>query len=431
MAGPTLLRDEVVAQIREIGGVDILVGIPSFNNARTIGHVVRAIKAGFAKYFPDKRALIVNSDGGSSDGTPDVVRETAIDDYRTLLTAHPLRMVHKIITPYHGIPGKGSALRTVFQIAAELNARACAVVDSDLRSIKPEWIDLLISPILSEGYDFVAPLYHRHKYDGTITNSIVYPLTRSLYGARVRQPIGGDFGFSGRLAEHYLTHRVWHTDVARFGIDIWMTTTAITGGFKVCQSFLGAKIHDAKDPGVDLSAMLRQVVSSVFSLMETNEQYWRVVQGSHPAPLFGFEYTVGLEPIRVNTERMITSFQTGWRELGEVWSAALAPETFAAIGALGAGIENGGGADFRYPAELWVRTVYDFAVAYHHKVINRDHLLSALVPLYLGRTASFVLETAEADADEVERIIEDLCLAYEELKPYLITRWDGGGQDGG
>ncbi|MBI4482320.1 MAG: glycosyl transferase family 2 [Acidobacteria bacterium] len=419
MAGESLLPDEVQRRIREIGRVDVVVGIPSYNSARTISHVVRAVHAGFAKYFPHQQALLVNSDGGSGDGTPDLVRQPAISDYRTLLTAHPLHALHKIVTPYHGIPGKGSALRTVFKIAAELGAKACAVVDADLRSITPEWVDLLVSPVLKEGFDFVAPLYHRHKYDGTITNSIVYPLTRALYGQRVRQPIGGDFGLSGRLAEHYVSQDVWHTDVARFGIDIWMTTTAITGGFRICQSFLGAKIHDVKDPAVDLSAMLTQVVSSVFGLMETYEAHWTKVRGSTSVPVFGFEYTVGLEPIRVNVERMIHSFHAGLRDLVPLWEGILARETLEGIRRVG----SLSGETFRFPPDLWVRTVYDFAIAYHKRVINREHLLRSLTPLYLARTGSFVLETPEATAGEVDEILEKLCQEYESFKPDLIERW--------
>jgi glucosylglycerate synthase len=416
----SFLADDLRAELGRSGGADILVGIPSFNNARTIGHVVRAVQAGLAKYFPDRRALLLNSDGGSRDGTPDVVRTASIADYRTVLAAHPLRPVHRIITPYHGIPGKGSALRTVFAVAREVGAQACAVVDADLRSITPEWVDLLLSPLLAERFDFVAPLYHRHKYDGTITNSIVYPMTRALYGQRVRQPIGGDFGFSGRLAEHYLAHDVWGTDVARYGVDIWMTTTAITGGFRVCQSFLGAKIHDAKDPGVDLSAMLSQVVSCVFSLMEMHEGSWREVQGSEKVPVFGFEYTVGLEPVQVNVERMVGVFRSGVRELGSVWGKALHPETLAQL----QGLEARTGVEFRFPAVLWVRAVYDLAAACHAKVLNREHLLRSLTPLYLGRVASFVLETADADAPAVESLIEGLCNEYESQKPYLVERWE-------
>jgi glycosyltransferase involved in cell wall biosynthesis len=414
---------ELKERLQQIGPVDILVGIPSFNNARTIGHVVRAVEAGLVKYFPNQRCIVINSDGGSKDGTPEIVRTCALQDFQTLLVAHPLHTVHKITTPYHGIPGKGSALRTVFKIATELKAKACAVVDSDLRSITPEWVDLLISPIYRQNFDFVAPLYHRHKYDGTITNSIVYPVTRALYGQSVRQPIGGDFGFSGRLAEYYLSKEVWHTDVARFGIDIWMTTTAMTGGFKLCQSFLGAKIHDVKDPGADLSAMLTQVVSSLFSLIETNHAHWRKITGSTPLPLFGFQYTVGLEPIHVNVDRMINIFRQGAKDLLSIWDKALAPATLAEVIRLA----DADKANFQFPPPTWVRVIYDFAAAFHRRVIDREHLMKSLTPLYLARTASFVLQTAESPAAEVEQILEALCLEFETQKPYLIERFDQPG----
>ena len=175
------LTDETEASVRSVNEAEILVGIPSYNNADTIGHVVRAVSAGLAKYFPGRRAVLVNSDGGSSDGTSEAVSQ-AVVDYGAMLISDHQNPLQKIITPYHGIPGKGSAFRTIFEIARRVNAKACAVVDSDLRSITPEWIELLLRPILEEGYDYVAPYYLRHKYDGTITNSIVYPLTRPLYG---------------------------------------------------------------------------------------------------------------------------------------------------------------------------------------------------------------------------------------------------------
>src|SRR4030067_703151 len=242
-----------------------------------------------------------------------------IEHFRTILITHPVHPVYKIVTPYHGNPGKGSAFRAIFEAAKLLNVKACGVVDSDLRSITPEWMDLLLTPIYEEGFDYVAPLYARHKFDGTITNSIVYPLTRALYGKRVRQPIGGGFGLSGKLAQFYLTQDVWQSDVARFGIDIWMTTTAIANGFKVTQSFLGAKIHDAKDPGADLSSMLYQVVTTTFELMENYAEVWAPIRGSEPVTTFGFEYTVGLEPVNVNTARMLNTFREGVRNLGEIW----------------------------------------------------------------------------------------------------------------
>lgn len=413
---PRGLRDQLDAN----GPADLVVGIPSFNNARTIPHVVRAVQAGLAKFFPGVRAVILNSDGGSTDGTQEAVQGAPLEDYPLLLAPFPIHPVHRIVTPYHGLPGKGSALRTVFAVADALDAKACAVVDADLRSIQPSWMDLLLAPVLRGGFDFVAPLYLRHKYDGTITNSIVYPLTRSLYGLRVRQPIGGDFGFSGRLARQYLAQDVWESDVARFGIDAWMTTTAITGGFRVCQAFLGAKIHDAKDPAVDLSHMLHQVVGSVFGLMETHAATWQGIQGSRPVPLFGLEHAVGLEPVQANADRMLHLFRKGVRELDGIWRLILNPEDNGQLRRLAA--EDAAG--FNLPAELWVRLIHTFALRFHAGGMDREHLLQALTPLYLGRVASFVLETRDTGAEGVEEIEEGLCQVFEALKPDLIQAWN-------
>jgi hypothetical protein len=348
-----------------------------------------------------------------------VVLRSQIQDYQTILVQHPLQPVHKITTPYHGIPGKGSAFRTIFRIAEELNVGACAVLDSDLRSITPEWVELLIRPVLSGRFDYVAPFYLRHKFDGTITNSIVHPLTRALYGKRIRQPIGGDFGFSGKLAAFYLKKNVWDSDVARFGIDIWMTTTATCEGFRICQAFLGAKIHDPKDPGSHLGTMMMQVIGSVFNLMETYSSYWKTVQGSEAVPLFGFEFEVGLDPIPVNIERMVNHYRQGLSDLAEVWKLIITPDNMRALHAIG----TGNGTGFRLPDELWVKVIYDLAISYHRRLISREHIIQSMTPLYMARVASFVSENLTATAVEVEERIEKLCLCFEEHKPYLIERW--------
>jgi hypothetical protein len=414
----TVLRDEVKDWLKEVGEADILVGIPSFNNASTISHVVRAAEAGLAKYFRGHKAVIVNSDGGSTDDTREAVERAMIDDYSPLLITERADMLSRVSTPYHGVPGKGSAFRTVFEIAQQLKVKACAVLDSDLRSVTPEWIDLLIRPVLERDFDFVSPFYLRHKYDGTITNSIIYPVTRALYGKHIRQPIGGDFGFSGRLAEFYLTKDVWESDVARFGIDIWMTTTAVANGFKVCQSFLGAKIHAAKDPSSDLSSMLTQVVSSLFMLMEDYAQLWKQVRSTDPIPLFGFQFSVGLEPIQVNVERMAGMFRLGLRELGGLLGEILSPESFSALK------KASESEPFSLSDELWARVIYDYALAWHREVMNRAHLLKTLTPLYLGKVASLVTDLEKSSSDEVEQRLEALSQAFEKMKPYVIERWE-------
>lgn len=415
-----ILAPDARQAIEKLGEADIVIGIPSYNNARTIGHVVRAVSAGLARHFFDQRCVIINSDGGSKDGTPQAVLEAQLESDKLLLVRHPLQPVHRITTPYHGLPGKGSAFRTIFRAAQQLKARACAVVDADLRSITPDWVDLLARPVLQNEFDYVTPYYRRHKYDGTITNSIVYPLTRALYGTRVRQPIGGEFGLSGKLINRLLSKNVWETDVARYGVDIWMTTTALAEGFKVCQVFLGAKLHDPKDPGADLAAMLAQVVGSLFSLMEEYEKTWKSVRGSVPAPLFGFPYAVGLEPVQVNPERMLTAFQQGCRDLEPVYTSFLREDLVAELRRLANGVPG----ELRLENLLWVQLVHEFAVAFHRRKLDRQHLLQSLTPLYLGWVASFVQRTREASDDQAEQEIENLCRAYEQSKQDLVVGWD-------
>jgi len=413
------------AQLNDIKEADLLIGIPSYNSARTIRHVLRAVTAGLAKYFPGIKAVLVISDGGSTDGTQDEIKMVQVEDIDMILTSHSVSAIHKIVPPYHGMPGKENGLRKIFEATQWLKTKACAVVDSDLRSITQEWMKFLLRPVYEEGFDYVVPIYARHKFDGTITNGIVYPLNRALYGKRVRQFVGGDFGFSGKLASFYLTKEVWETDLARFGIDIWMTTLAISEGYKVCQSFLGPKIYEAKDSESDLGSIFSQILSSVYDLMEPYQNLWKTIKETEPVPTFGRKSEIGLEPISFNVQGMIRNFRLGIRNLMEIWSKVLAPQTSASLRS----IDRLSDETFSFSQDLWVRVVYDFAIAHHKGLVHRDHLLKSMIPLYLGQVASFVKENQESTTEEVEEEIESLCGIFEEMKPYLIEHWNKGNEE--
>ena len=410
-----------IAEVRRIGSADLMVGIPSFGNAETIGYVVRATTAGMVQYFPELKPILVNSDGGSPDDTPRVAVSTESPDYlEKIILVSPKHKLQRISFTYQGISGKGTAVRALFEVARELKVKAMVMVDSDLRSIVPEWVELLAGPILKGGYDYVTPLYARYKYDGTITNNISYPLTRALYGARIRQPIGGDFGVSGDLVSRYLELDTFDELTARFGIDIWMTHSAINEGFAVCQARLGAKIHDAKDPAGDLGPMFRQVVGTLFKLAGLYEDRWLRVRGSHPIPEYGFERVVAPEEVTVNHAKLIDNLEQARLTQSEVWAEMLSPEQHERVMGLDTECKPG---DFHFPAELWIRCLYDALVAFNRPGVDRERLLAALTPLYFGRTAGFISDTLDMTTDRAERVIDDQARQFEELKPYLVTRW--------
>jgi len=415
------IDDEAKRKVDEIEHADIVVGIPSFNNEKTIGHVVKAAEYGLAKYFPNMKAVLVNSDGGSKDRTKEIFKDTGVyHNLNTILVDHPISPAAQVIATYNGIPGKGSALRAIFEVSDRLGAKVCVLLDSDLRSVTPEWIELLARPIIRRGYDYVSPYYSRHKYDGTITNMVVYPLTRALYGKRVRQPIGGDFGISRKLVRNYLDKEVWNTDVARFGIDIWMTTVAISEEFKICQSFLGAKIHDAKDPSKSLGPMFKQVLATVFTMMKDYEERWKDVRESIPTAMYGFVSEVFPEPIEVTLEPMIKNFKSGLKDNYEFWKRFLPEERMDQLNQVGSLLTDG----FHFPVELWAKTVYDLASGFNKaKNPDKERIVDSMTALYFGRVASFVLESKDLKTYDAELLIETQALKFEELKPYLLERW--------
>ncbi|HEV2009429.1 MAG TPA: glycosyl transferase family 2 [Candidatus Limnocylindria bacterium] len=398
-AADSALDERLRDGVARVGSADLLVGIPSFNNSATVEHVARTVAAGLRTYFPDATPVIVNADGGSKDGTSDVIAAST-DGLPTITGA------------YVGPPGKGSAFRAIFEVALELGVEACAVVDSDLRSITPAWIDRLISPIRGGTADYVTPLYARHKFDGTITNNVAYPLTRALYGLRLRQPIGGEFGFSPELARDFVAGavfggpNVWDTDVARFGIDVYMTTTALVRRKRIVQAFLGAKIHDPKDPGADLAPMFTQVVSTAFRLAVANPESWRSGRGSKATEIVGSIDPVEPEAVSASVEILRRKYAAGRTEHQRTWDQILSRPVPG-----------------RIDDRTWAGIVYDFLLASKQRPEETQRYVGALVPLYFARVASFIEEAKDLDTEKAEALVERQAVTFEELKKALVDRW--------
>lgn len=418
MEDGTFLTDDFVRQLINVGEVDILVGLPTHNNAKTIGSIVSAIQSGILQGFPRERAVIINADGGSRDGTPELVTGKSIDDVRPTSNLHALRTLHTISTRYASSPASGVALRTILAAAELLRAKACVVMSPDSTNLEPEQLSRLLRPIYRDGFDLVTPTYRRNKFDGLLMTNLLYPMIRALYGLRIREAYTTEFGFSGRLGSQFLGQNGWSDGSGDTGAELRFALAGITGRYRICQSFLGEKEH-VERRAADLVPALRQTVGSLFSALGSEFPVWSTVVGSQPVPTTGSEQELLLEPMRVNRKRLREMFSTGVSELESVFRSILSPSTLAELQRI-ARLED---ADFQYPAELWVRTVYEFTASYQKSVISRDHIIQALAPLFRGRVFTFLTENRSASASEVENNIESLCLEFERLKPYLLQMW--------
>jgi glycosyltransferase involved in cell wall biosynthesis len=374
--------------LSEIGHADVLIGIPSYNSAGTIGHVVAQSAAGMSQYLADRRNLILISDGGSTDGTVHVAKDVRVASGIQLLACR-----------YQGIPGKGSAVKAIFEAALAVGATSVAMLDSDLRSVTPSWVKLLVCPTL-DGAGLVTPRYARHKYDGTITNQLCFPLTRTLYGKRVRQPIGGDFGLSGRLAKTLLGSPLWETPfVPRFGIDIFITSSALAQGFTVEEADLGVKIHESKDPAVQLASMFREVAGSALVCMRQFEQLWRLIRG-----------------------RLVRESKAVYSE-SEYFKSALSAELRRRLDSAMSATQNG----LDIPVDIWANTVYETSSKFKTSTENEmSLLLEGLRGVWGARVATFVRHTAAMTNEEAERKVEEEAGLFEATKSQLLAIYEKG-----
>ena len=418
MPEESLLPDEFVRQLINVGEVDILIGVPTHNNAGTIQQVTRAIQGGILKCFPRERAVIINADGGSRDGTPQMVTGVSIDDVWTAKKVYALRTLHAISTEYGSSPEPGRALRTILSAADLLQAKACVIVSADEATIEPEWLQRLVRPVYKDNFDLALPIYRRQKFEGVLMRNLLYPMIRSIYGYSVREPYASDFAISSRLATDFLNRDFWEEDGGRVGPEISLTVAAITGSYRICQTFLGIRAHI--DPSAtDLVHALRRTVGALFASLDENFPLWSKISSSQSVPTFDGQCEIQPEPVNINLERLRDMFANGVSELDPVFQYILSSQTLAELRKIAAlNVDQ-----FRYPPDLWARTVFEFAASFHQSVINRDHIIQALGPLFRGRALSFLLEISDASEEEIERNVENLCTEFERLKPYLLEVW--------
>ena len=312
-----------------------------------------------------------------------------------------------------------TACQSLFTVTEKMGARACCLVASEIESAKPQWVCQLLQPLLESEFDLVAPYYSPRRLQGLLNSSIVYPLTRCLYGKRIHNPLGPDVGVSRRLAQKILgTNRNASAGSSQTHPLASLAPIAVCEDLKICQVHVGARVYPPMD-WMNMSSLVAQVLGSVFVEMERSAACWQRMRGSASVPARGERMALSQETGTLDMNRMVETFQLGVRDLQEIWGLVLPPATLFELRKLSRLSPE----KVHMPDELWARIVFDFALAHRLRAINRDHLLRSMTPLYLAWVVSYARELETAAMTSVEQRIERLSLAYESAKPYFISRW--------
>jgi len=305
-----------------------------------------------------------------------------------------------------------AAYRSIAKLAESRQARACVMLSADLGAFDARSILDLARPLM-EARTLSLPIYPTGKYEGLLNCGVLYPFARALFGKQVRYPLPLDFGIGGGMIA-----RLAAEGSRQQAAVVWPSIEGSLGDASMAQVYVGAR-HVAHSEGIDLSTVLGSLAGSLFEEAEKTAAVWQRVRASQALPVFGTpEATIG-ESEAVDVRPLIESFHLGWRNLQEVWGLVLPPVTLLELKRL----SRLPAEQFRLPDGVWARVVYDFALAHRLRTISRNHLLGALTPLYLAWVASYAAEVRDVDAAAAELRIERLASAFEEAKPYFVSRW--------
>jgi maltose alpha-D-glucosyltransferase / alpha-amylase len=358
---------------------------------------------------------VQDSDGGNPESSESLApQKVGGSPWLTLLPYVPNRSWQPSAWPY-----TVHAFSSASRLMDEHGARAMMLLRHEIGSLDRLALASLSRCVLDESVDLAMPLYTLSPYEGLLNSAILYPLNRALYGSAVRYPLSGDLalsaGFCGTLGHE--NGRPVDREEDRI---VWPATEALLKSYTVAQVQVGPRNFPQRD-GFDLTALLTRVVGGLFMDIEARASDWQLTRPIARIKEIGLSDPAASKSdgSPADARQMIESFQLAGNNLQEIWGLVMTPRTLLAVKRLAQAKVN----EHNMPDALWVRIVYDFLAAYRARSVNRNHLLGALMPLYLGWAASHVLAIGNLGEAVAEQRVAALASAFEADKPYLVARW--------
>jgi len=400
---------DAAQQLAAIGRADIVIGIPTHRNGRTLGPVLDATIAAIETYLRSKRVVLMNADGGSSDNTVRLVQDAAT----------PSNVI-KLLTLYEGLNGKGTGVRAILEAATILEARVCLVLEARMPGLAPEWIARLIEPIMS-GYDAAVPCYQRSAYAAALTDNLLYPFMRAFLHTDLRQPLTPEFAVSGEYAGSLAATDVWDTDVSRFGINAWVALQALADERRLAQVDLGVRGDDSGEPGAALDTRILHAVGVVFRLLAVHQRLWQNTPLPRHVPYCGERQPDITVPCTDCTAELLEALCDGRERHGDLWVEVLRPETLERVRTL---LARPGDQALNMDVALWRDVALDFALSFNQGEGDPDKVLEALLPLFYARAATYLRATSQLSLAEREAAVDEIVVAFQAAKPAFLERWN-------
>ncbi len=358
------------------------------------GETISALLAGLPSAFPEGSVVVAGAEAfdGDTAGIPLISYTSPRSNLGWVLAA-----------------GDYSAAAATLSAGTYTGA---IVVATEAFAARPDLLAAFAAS-LREGADVVLPRFSTGAHDALVTAALLYPITRALFGGQARFPLPVAAALSPRMLQRLAP------SAQRIGAEglLWPVSEAAVAGFLVREIDVG--MHTPPPPpDADLNQLLTGVASSLFLDVEAKATFWQRMRQVTSAADPAMSLPSGGSEAASEVAEIVDSFRLAYANLLEIWSLVLPPQTLVALKRL----SQASPSNFVLQPELWARIVYEFALAFHLRSLNRGHLLGALTPLYLAWVASHVRAVGD-DAELAAQLVSITAAAFEREKPYLVSRW--------
>ena len=307
---------------------------------------------------------------------------------------------------------------SLYEVMRAHSATCGLLLGAEAQTLNPAAIRGLIGAVRDRNADLALACYAVSPNEALINASILYPVSRAVFGVKPRFPLALDLAMSSRMAERLATAAQRMTTESQPEALIWPAAEAAVAGYTVAEVEVGKRDLPHAE-GDDLSSILNTTASALFSDIEANATYWQRTRSAQTLIGISAVPTPRSAAVPVpagEISELMESFRIGYGNLHEIWAMVLPPQTLLGLKRLSRLTAE----EFQLPDALWVRIVYDFILAHRQRVINRGHLMGALTPLYLAWVASHIVANQQGAVPDPT---ESLARAFEADKPYLVSRW--------
>jgi hypothetical protein len=206
----------------------------------------------------------------------------------------------------------------------------------------------------------------------------------------------------------------------QYGIDIFMSSSALFGDFKVCQTGMGSKVHNASAP--KLGKMFEEVVYTLFSTLHKYKSQWLTNDAeimwqneAWSVERYGLEKMTEPQSLDIDIVKLKQDYRTEYETYHDLVKKYLDIYAYREIHQMQL-------MDFYHvDIMLWSQMVYRLFYLFGGvSEKEKKEIIDALKPLYFARSITFDYETFRYTVDFAEEEVRNQALAFLCQKPYLF-----------